>query len=70
MSYWIDIRGQTDLFIYSEKVPRIGERIVIAHDSFLGQDGELRFRVVDVVYDIVGQRLIKEMPVVVVEPSR
>jgi len=69
MSYWVDIKGQANLIIYSEKTPRVGEQIILAHDSFPGQEEELKFKVVNIVYNLGGHRLTKEMPIVVLEPT-
>lgn len=68
MSYWIDVKGQANLIIYSDKIPRKGESIVLGPETFPGQEEELVFEVSDIVYNLDGHRLAKEMPIVVVEP--
>ncbi len=67
VSYWIDVKGQANLIIYSDKIPRRGEVIVIGPETYPGQEEELSFKVSEIIYNLDGHRLAKEMPIVVVE---
>ena len=68
MSYWLDIKGQANVIIHSEKTPRVGEVVVLGPLTFPEQEDEIEFNVINVIYRLDGQRLKKEMPVVVLKP--
>jgi hypothetical protein len=67
MSYWLDIKGHSDLCIKSESVPRIGETVILSPETFSGQEEELRYKVIDVVYPISGIVLSQESPLVIIK---
>jgi hypothetical protein len=52
MGYLVDILGHDNLFINSEHIPRIGELVQFIPETFEGQEGQLEYRVKDVIYTL------------------
>ena len=68
MSYWIDIKGQYNVIVYGNFIPRIGELVTLGPESFPGQEDGIEYRVTDVIYTLDGFRLVKEMPTIILDP--
>ena len=52
MGYLVDILGQNNLHINSDKIPRIGELVQFIPATFDGQEEKLEYRVKDVIYTL------------------
>ena len=66
MGYLVDILGQNNLFIKSDQIPRIDERVQFIPETFEGQEGKLAYRVVDVIYTL-GKGFSSDLPTVILE---
>jgi hypothetical protein len=67
LAYFIDIKGQADIHINSNDIPRIDETVILSPHTFDGQEEELHFRVAEVVHTL-GRGFIKEIPIIMLEP--
>ena len=65
MSSWISVKGNQNIRVDDNFVPRIGETVLVVADTFYGQEEELKFQVIDVVYSIGRFGSPKETPLVV-----
>ena len=66
MGYLVDILGQNNLHIKSDQIPRIGELVQIIPETFEGQEGQLEYRVKDVIYTL-GKGFESDVPTVMLE---
>ncbi|NQV41556.1 MAG: hypothetical protein HQ506_04300 [Candidatus Marinimicrobia bacterium] len=64
MGYLVDILGQNNLHINSDKIPRIGELVQFIPETFDGQEGKLEYRVKDVIYTL-GKGFESDVPTVI-----
>jgi hypothetical protein len=64
MGYLVDILGQNNLHINSEKIPRIGELVQFIPETFDGQEGKLGYRVKDVRYTL-GKGFESDVPILI-----
>jgi len=66
MGYLVDILGQNNLHIKSEQIPRMGELVQFIPETFEGQEGQLEYRVKDVIYTL-GKGFESDVPTVMLE---
>ncbi len=66
MGYLVDILGQNNLHIKSDQIPRIGELVQFIPETFEGQEGQLEYRVKDVIYTL-GKGFESDVPTVMLE---
>ena len=52
MGYLVDVLGQNNLHIDSDRIPRIGELVQFIPETFDGQEAKLEYRVKDVIYTL------------------
>ena len=64
MGYLVDILGQNNLHINSEKIPRVGELVQFIPETFDGQEEQLEYRVKDVIYTL-GKGFESDVPTVI-----
>jgi hypothetical protein len=64
MDYLVDILGQNNLHINSDRIPRIGELVQFIPETFEGQEGKLEYRVKSVVYTL-GKGFESDVPTVI-----
>ncbi len=69
MSYCIDINGHANMYIDSDRVPRIGELIQIIPGTFDEQEESLNFRVSDVRHTL-SRGVSMELPIVILEVEK
>ena len=69
MSYWISVKGNKNIRIDDNFVPRIGETVLLLPDTFEGQEEELKFRVIDVIYTVGRFGSPKETPLLILGPK-
>jgi hypothetical protein len=66
MAFFLDIKGQSNIYITDDDIPRIGESIKLIADTLDGQEGALQFIVTEVIYTF-GPGYVTELPVVILE---
>ncbi len=64
MGYLVDILGQNNLHIKSDQTPRIGELVQFIPETFEGQEGQLEYRVKDVIYTL-GKGFESDLPTLI-----
>ncbi len=69
ITYWIRVKGNQNIRVDDNFVPRIGETVLVVADTFYGQEEELKFRVVDVIYSVGRFGSPKETPLVVLNST-
>ena len=64
MGYLVDILGQNNLHIKSDQTTRIGELVQFIPETFEGQEGQLEYRVKDVIYTL-GKGFESDLPTLI-----
>ena len=64
MGYLVDILGQNNLHIKSDQTTRIGELVQFIPEKFEGQEGQLEYRVKDVIYTL-GKGFESDLPTLI-----
>ena len=64
MGYLVDILGQNNLHINSDRIPRIGELVQFIPETFEGQEEKLEYRVKDVRYTL-GKGFESDVPILI-----
>ena len=64
MGYLVDILGHNNLRIKSEQIPRIGELVQFIPETFVGQEGQLEYRVKDIIYTL-GKGFESDLPTLI-----